>query len=433
MTMEEASRLWSEVLDSIKQSVEDYIFTTWFKHLELMKLQDRSLILLEKDIFILNVLRNRFGEMINNAIHLVFGQEYNAILVNEEELQKFTRSQEISFNPKYTFDTFVVGPSNKFANAAALAVASDPADAYNPLFLYGGVGLGKTHLMHAIGQHIMKHFPEKKVCYITSESFVTQLVEGIAKKNTSPLREKVRDVDVLMIDDIQFIAGKESTQVEVFHTFNELYENKKQIIFSSDRPPKDIPTLEERLRSRFEWGLIADIQRPDLETRMAILAAKAEREGILVDTEILYFIAEKMDTNIRELEGALTRVAAMSQLGGKRITLDLAQEALGRVMNISDTKKATPESIRKAVSEYYHVTEEDLLSSRRNKEVALPRQVGMYLTRDMTSLSTPRIGEFYGGRDHTTVLHACRAVAESAKNDKAMKDALEAIRAAACK
>ena len=429
MTMEEAAKKWAQALDMLHASFDGTTYRTWFKDIELSSVQGRSVILLLKEKFIFSVVKNRYSATLQQAVSACFGPEYEAALVDEEGLKKLTPSMEIAFNPKYTFDTFVVGPSNRFANAAAFAVASEPSDAYNPLFLYGGVGLGKTHLMHAIGQYILTHFPEKKVCYITSENFVNQLVEGIARKNTSPLREKVRSVDVLMIDDIQFIAGKNSTQEEVFHTFNELHSNGKQIILSSDRPPKEIPTLEERLRSRFEWGLIVDIQKPDLETRMAILAAKAESDGLEVDKEILYYIAEKIDTNIRDLEGALTRVTAMSQLVGDKLTLDLAKESLGRVLDMNQSKKATPESIRRAVAEYYGVGVDDLLSSRRNKEVALPRQIGMYLTREMTSLSTPRIGEFYGGRDHTTVLHACRAVADASQKEKEIRDALEAIRA----
>ncbi len=433
MTMEEASRRFTEVMDLLRGSTDANMFNSWFRHMELVRVQERTLILLVKEKFILGLLKNRWMSTIEQAVHMGFGPEYTVNLVDEDGLKKATPSAEISFNPKYTFDSFVVGPSNRFANAAALAVATEPAMAYNPLFLYGGVGLGKTHLMHAIGQYILQHFPEKKVFYITSENFVNQLVEGIARKNTSVLREKVRSVDVLMIDDIQFIAGKDSTQQEVFHTFNELHGNGKQIILSSDRPPKEIPTLEERLRSRFEMGLIADIQKPDLETRMAILSAKVESDGLFVDKDILYYIAEKIDTNIRDLEGALTRVTAMSQLSGEKLTLEMAQESLSRVLDMAGSRRATPESIRAAVAEYYTLTEEDLLSARRNKEIALPRQIGMYLTREMTGLSTTRIGDFYGGRDHTTVLHACRAVADASQKDKKLRDALEAIRSASAK
>ena len=433
MTMEEASRRFAEVMDVLRANTDPNAFRVWFQDMELARLQEKTLILLVKEKFILGLLKSRYMSTIVQAVRLKFGEDYNVDLVDEEGLKRYTPPSSLAFNPKYTFDSFVVGPSNRFANAAALAVATEPAQAYNPLFLYGGVGLGKTHLMHAIGQYIIQHFPEKKVCYITSESFVNQLVEGIARKNTSALRDNVRNVDVLMIDDIQFIAGKDSTQQEVFHTFNELHGNGKQIILSSDRPPKEIPTLEERLRSRFEMGLIADIQKPDLETRMAILSAKVESDGLVVDNNILYYIAEKIDTNIRDLEGALTRVTAMSELSGEKLTLEMAQESLSRVLDMAGSKKATPDSIRLAVAEYYSVSVEDLLSARRNKEIALPRQVGMYLTREMTSLSTTRIGDFYGGRDHTTVLHACRAVADSSKKDKELRDALEAIRSASVK
>ena len=321
-----------------------------------------------------------------------------------------------------------MGASNRFAHAASLAVAELPADAYNPLFLYGGVGLGKTHLMHAIGHYIHQNNPSARLLYITSENFTNQLITAIAQKTNQELRDRLRTVDVLMVDDIQFIAGKTATQEEFFHTFNELRDNGKQIIISSDRPPKEIPTLEERLRSRFEWGLIADIQKPDYETRIAILRKKAELEHIVISDSVLHYIAEKTESNIRELEGSLTRVNAMAQLSGGSITLDMAQEALESIMPSNEARAVTPEGIMKAVAAYFNVTEADLLSQRRNREIATARQVAMYLTREQTRLSTTRIGDLYGGRDHTTVMHACDKIAELAETDEAIRAAIQALK-----
>jgi len=335
---------------------------------------------------------------------------------------------ELMLNPKYTFDTFVVGSSNRFAHAASLAVAELPSDAYNPLFLYGGVGLGKTHLMHAIGHHIMQHNPGTRIMYITSESFTNQLIDAIARKSNQEFRDRFRTVDVLMVDDIQFIAGKTATQEEFFHTFNELHNAGKQIIICSDRPPKDIATLEERLRSRFEWGLIADIQKPDYETRIAILQKKAQLEHIDVSDEVLHYIAEKIESNIRELEGSLTRVNAMAMLSGSPLTLEVAREALDHILPAAQVKTVTPEGIIKTVTEYYKVTEADIVSQKRNREVARARQVAMYLIRELTQMSTTRIGDMFGGRDHSTVMYACEKIQEMEQKDAALKRELDYLR-----
>ncbi len=324
-------------------------------------------------------------------------------------------------NPKYTFSTFVIGNSNRFAHAASLAVAEAPAKAYNPLFIYGGVGLGKTHLMHAIGHYILSQNKKAKVLYVTSEKFTNELINSIQTNKNVDFRNRYRNVDVLLIDDIQFIAGKESTQEEFFHTFNALHEANKQIIISSDRPPKEIPTLEDRLRSRFEWGLITDIQPPDLETRIAILKKKAELENLEVDDDVLEFIAKRIESNIRELEGALTRIMAYSSLTNSTLDVSIAEEALKDIISSRQPKKITPELIQKVVSNHYQLKMEDLKSRKRSRPIVYPRQIAMYLCREMTDLSLPKIGDLFGGRDHTTVIHACDKVATDIKEDLQMK------------
>ena len=320
-------------------------------------------------------------------------------------------------NPRYTFDSFVVGPSNRFAQAASLAVAEDPAGAYNPLFLYGGVGLGKTHLMQAIAHYVREHHSSLFVVYVSSETFTNDLINALSRRSMAEFRRKYRHVDLLLIDDIQFVAGKEQTQEEFFHTFNALYEAGKQIVISSDRPPKDIPTLEERLRSRFEWGLTTDIQAPDLETRMAILSKKAAGEGITLPNDTLLYIATQIQSNIRELEGALIRVIAYASLQNSPPTPEVAAEALKDIVSARQTRVITIEAVQAAVAAHYSVDIEDLKAKKRTRTVTLPRQVAMYLCRELTDASLPRIGQEFGGRDHTTVIHAFEKIrAEAQKN-----------------
>lgn len=321
-------------------------------------------------------------------------------------------------NSKYTFDTFVIGSGNRFAHAASLAVAEAPAKAYNPLFLYGGVGLGKTHLMHAIGHFVLEHNPRAKVLYISSEKFTNEFINAIRDNRGESFRNKYRNIDVLLIDDIQFLAGKEGTQEEFFHTFNALHEERKQIIISSDRPPKEIPTLEERLRSRFEWGLITDIQPPDLETRIAILRKKAKADNLEVPIEAMVYIANQIDTNIRELEGALIRVVAYSSLINADITSHLAAEALKDIMPSSRPRVITIQDIQQKVGEFYGMKMEDFKARKRTKMVAYPRQIAMYLSRELTDFSLPKIGEAFGGRDHTTVIHAHEKISVALKTDQ---------------
>ena len=417
---------WENVLELLHNEVSDFQYNTWFKPMKPVMIdQDHMLILLD-DKFVVNLVKQRHQLMIKNAVAMSYGRDIQIDFSTEAEMPVTQKAQparpareetlESSLNPKYTFDSFVIGASNRFAHAASLAVAELPADAYNPLFLYGGVGLGKTHLMHAIGHYIHDNNPNAKLLYITSEKFTTMLIDAIGKKTNQEFREQMRTVDVLMVDDIQFISGKTATQEEFFHTFNELHSNGKQIIISSDRPPKDIPTLEERLRSRFEWGLIADIQKPDYETRIAILRKKADLEHISVDDEVLHYIAEKTESNIRELEGALTSVNAKANLIKQPLTIDLAREVLENVSS-GERKPVTPEALIKKVATFYQVSEADIISARRNREVAKARQVAMYLIREINHLSTTRIGELFGGRDHSTVMYACDKVAEQIQTD----------------
>ena len=335
----------------------------------------------------------------------------------------------IPLNPKYTFDTFVVGSGNRFAHAASLAVAESPALAYNPLFIYGGVGLGKTHLMHAIGQFILQQDPTKRILYIPGEHFTNELIRAIQQNRNIQFRNRFRNVDVLMVDDIQFIAGKESTQEEFFHTFNSLHTAGKQIILTSDRPPHEIARLEERLRSRFAWGLIADIKKPDVETRIAILRRKAETENIDVEDGVLEYIAAHIDTNIRELEGSLTRLVAYANLTQRPMTVQLVGEALRDLFVTQARKEVTPQLIMQTVADFYSLSVADLTSSTRRREITVPRQIAMYLTREMTNLSLPQIGQVFGNRDHTTILHGCEKIAAMLKDsDSGMERVVGDIR-----
>lgn len=429
---------WEQVLELLHEEVSDYQYMTWFKPMKPVMLdQDHMLILLD-DKFTVNLVKQRHQMMIKNAVAISYGRDIQIDFSTEAEMPVQTKapaaarpareeSMDVMLNPKYTFDSFVIGASNRFAHAASLAVAELPADAYNPLFLYGGVGLGKTHLMHAIGHYIHENNPSAKLLYITSEKFTTMLIDAIGKKTNQEFRDQMRTVDVLMVDDIQFISGKTATQEEFFHTFNELHSSGKQIIISSDRPPKEIPTLEERLRSRFEWGLIADIQKPDYETRIAILRKKADLEHISVDDEVLHYIAERTESNIRELEGALTSVNAKANLIKQPLTLELAREVLDNV-TAGERKPVTPESLIKKVAAFYQVSEADIVSQRRNREVAKARQVAMYLIREINHLSTTRIGELFGGRDHSTVMYACDKVAELLQTDSQLQADVSRLR-----
>ncbi|HBG6511078.1 TPA: chromosomal replication initiator protein DnaA [Clostridioides difficile] len=428
--------LWDKTLQLIKGDLTSVSFNTFFKNIVPLKIHLNDLILLAPSDFNKDILENRYLHLIEDAISQLSLKKYNIkfVLSEKEVADLNSDSTDLNYrvlypnlNPKYTFDTFVIGNSNRFAHAACVAVAESPAKAYNPLFLYGGVGLGKTHLMHAIGHHIVSQKKDSKVVYVSSEKFTNELINSIKDDKNEEFRNKYRNVDVLLIDDIQFIAGKERTQEEFFHTFNTLHEANKQIIISSDRPPKDIPTLEDRLRSRFEMGLITDIQAPDFETRIAILRKKAQLERIDVPNEVMSYIAKNIKSNIRELEGALTRVVAYSSLSNRVISFDLATEALKDIITTSKNEEINVLRIKEKVSSVFNLKMEDFNSKKRTRSIAYPRQIAMYLTRELTDLSLPKIGEEFGGRDHTTVIHAHDKVSKDIEESEEIKTKIDKI------
>ncbi len=432
-------QIWEDTLKIIKEELTEVSFNTWIKPIEPISLDKDTIILGAPNDFIKDILNNRYITLISNAIKQSSLQEYKIRLIlpsSDIRTSKNTRTHSrkefdsdfsnLQLNPKYTFDTFVIGNSNRFAHAACVAVAESPSKAYNPLFIYGGVGLGKTHLMNAIGHYILQNSPNTKVAYVSSETFTNELINSIRDDRNVEFRNKYRKVDVLLVDDIQFIAGKESTQEEFFHTFNALHESNKQIIISSDSPPKDIPTLEDRLRNRFEWGLITDIQPPDFETRTAILRKKAQMEDIDIPDEVMLLIAKKIQSNIRELEGALIRIVAYSSLTNSEITVDLASEALKEIFS-SKARQLNVDLIKEIVSNKYNIKMEDFESRKRTRAIAFPRQIAMYLTRELTDLSLPKIGEEFGGRDHTTVLHAHDKITNDIKDDRALNESIKSM------
>ncbi|MGL4797597.1 MAG: chromosomal replication initiator protein DnaA [Paraclostridium sp.] len=430
--------LWDKTLQLIKGELSPPSFNAFFKQIKPLKLHLNTLILLVPNDFTKGILEDRYLNLIESSANQLSLKKYKIKFVLSEDevrgLDSEDNSDELkpkknypNLNPKYTFDTFVIGNSNRFAHAACVAVAEAPARAYNPLFLYGGVGLGKTHLMHAIGHHIMEQKKDPKVVYVSSEKFTNELINSIKDDRNEEFRNKYRNVDVLLIDDIQFIAGKERTQEEFFHTFNSLHEANKQIIISSDRPPKEIPTLEDRLRSRFEMGLITDIQAPDFETRMAILRKKAQMENLDVPNEVTVYIAKNIKSNIRELEGALTRVVAYSSLTNRTISFELASEALKDIITTSKHEEITVNRIKEKVSSVFGLKMEDFNSKKRTRSISYPRQVAMYLSRELTDLSLPKIGEEFGGRDHTTVIHAHDKISKDIESNEDFKDKVNKI------
>ena len=431
--------LWEKTLQLIKGELSPPSFNAFFKQIKPLQIQSNTLILLVPNDFTKGILEDRYLNLIESSVNQLSLKKHNIkFVLSENEVKGLDRDQQLdddkqirkkypNLNPKYTFDTFVIGNSNRFAHAACVAVAEAPARAYNPLFLYGGVGLGKTHLMHAIGHHIMEQKKDPKVVYVSSEKFTNELINSIKDDRNEEFRNKYRNVDVLLIDDIQFIAGKERTQEEFFHTFNSLHEANKQIIISSDRPPKEIPTLEDRLRSRFEMGLITDIQAPDFETRMAILRKKAQMEDIDVPNEVTVYIAKNIKSNIRELEGALTRVVAYSSLTNRTISFELASEALKDIITTSKHEEITVNRIKEKVSVVFSLKMEDFNSKKRTRSISYPRQVAMYLSRELTDLSLPKIGEEFGGRDHTTVIHAHDKISKDIENNEDFKEKVNKI------
>ncbi|MDD2751512.1 MAG: chromosomal replication initiator protein DnaA [Candidatus Omnitrophica bacterium] len=435
---------WEKAREQLTEQLGKTTFDTWIAPLSAKPDGANRLIILAPDNFFKDWVETHYLTLLREVVSSAFEQNLEIslavrVLTSSEEAQQNPIAKETpvaaqvdqaaraGLNPRYTFDNFVIGPSNRHAHAYSLAVSEAPAKTYNPLFIYGGVGLGKTHLMQAICHQIVKNSPATKICYLTSERFTNELIDAIQHHSTSAFRQQYRNkVDVLVIDDIQFIAGKESTQEEFFHTFNTLYDAHKQIIISSDRPPKEISNLQDRLVSRFSWGLATDIQPPDLETRVAILKKKIEREPVAVPQEVIFFIAQLIKTNIRELEGALIRTIAYSLLEEKPISLSLAKEVLKDLLR-EPQKLITIDFIQRCVAEEFGVTLADFRAKKRNKTIVLPRQIAMYLSRELTDLSLPEIGDFFGGKDHTTVLHSVNKIKEEVIKNEVLKNKIERV------
>jgi len=442
--LENLDELWAAALNIIKEKISKPSFETWLKNTTAERFSQDTLTIGVPNDFARDWLEGHYKNLITDALYELTGTKLKIKLVIPDAIDSQNKQKNFKqpthrastnyehspmmLNPKYTFDSFVIGAGNRFAHAASLAVAEAPARSYNPLFIYGGVGLGKTHLMHAIGHYIQEHNPEASLVYISSEKFTNEFINAIMDNKAVNFRNKYRNVDILLIDDIQFLAGKEQTQEEFFHTFNTLHEENKQIIISSDRPPKEIPTLEDRLRSRFEWGLITDITPPDLETRIAILNKKAKAEGLDVPNEVMLYIANQIDTNIRELEGALIRVIAYSSLVNQDIDASLAADALKDIIPSKEPKKITIQTIQEIVAEKYNIKIEDFAARKRTRSIAFPRQIAMYLARELTDLSLPKIGDSFGGRDHTTVIHAHDKITEMLDKDAHLKREIENIK-----
>ncbi len=396
--------VWKQLLEKVQEDIGTTSFDIWFSKVKFNSFRNDRFYITVPDSLTKEWIESRYLDFMQTKLRSLTNQNVALQIATHSSLEKedfFTQ-----LNSKYTFDTFVVGNSNRFAHAACYAVGESPFKAYNPLFIYGGVGLGKTHLMQAIGHHILSKKPSCVVMYVSSEQFTNDLIMSIKDDTTSAFRNKYRTIDVLLVDDIQFLAGKERTQEEFFHTFNTLYEANKQVVISSDRPPRNIPTLEDRLRSRFEWGLITDIQPPDLETRIAILRKKAQSDDLNVPYDVLDYIANYIDSNIRELEGALVRLIAYATINNKPLDMNTATEALKDILPPPRPRKITIETIQKTVSSHYGIEMTEFLSKKRNKHLVYPRQIAMYLCRKLTDASFPQIGEQFGGRDHTTVMHA---------------------------
>ena len=439
----ELDTIWTQSLDLIKNRLPALAFNTWFKNTEPVAIHEGSFVVSTPNRYAKEWIESRHVPMIKTALYEVMGKDMGVkITVRKESAappapreadgapaqeRSAAPKKTAQFNPRYVFDNFVVGDGNQFAHAASIAVSENPAQAYNPLFIYGGAGLGKTHLLHAIGAYASTINPDMSIRYVTSETFTNEFIQSIMNKKNLAFQNKYRSADILLIDDIQFIIGKEQTQEEFFHTFNVLYEAHKQIVVSSDRPPKEMPTLEDRLRSRFEWGLIVDIQPPNLETRIAILQKKAELLGLEVGDDVVQYIAGRRQLNVRELEGALTRVAAFADLTNSDIDMALTKDILKEILPESRPKKITPLSIMRETAKYFGVSVADLTGNNRSRHISYPRQVSMYLVRELTDNSLPKIGDDFGGRDHTTVMHGISKISALLKKDKEAKTQVQEI------
>ena len=436
--------LIAKIKEELKPEVTKISFDTWIMPLDIRSIDGNNIVFTATSEYQKDFIENKYKSLIFNTLRYITNKDWTFSVI---DLSKEDQTEEIisaekdeaflaevetnksTLNPKYTFETFVVGNTNRFAHAAALAVGNEPAKSYNPLFLYGGVGLGKTHLMHAIGNRIIENNKNYNVLYVTSEKFTNQLINAIKDNKNEFFRNKYRNIDVLLIDDIQFIAGKERVQEEFFHTFNALYEEGKQIIISSDKPPRDIPFLEDRLKSRFEWGLLADISIPDYETRLAILRKKAQDENIIIDDSILSNIANKIDSNIRELEGVFNKIVARASLTHSPITIELAENIINE-FKFESEKVISCEFIKETIAKYFSINKDDLAGNKRSNDIAFPRQIAMYLCREIANMSYPQIGEDFGGRDHSTVMHACRKIEKEIKeksNTKLIVDSVKNI------
>ena len=442
MQEKQLEELLTKAKELITNEMSPIAYDTWIKELQIKDFNNGQVLLYIEDDFKKDSISSRYRDLLANTFKYITNKECSVTIISKENLSEEQNLNNVStnnnsynnivynsstLNPKYTFDSFVVGNNNRFAHAAALAVAEAPGTSYNPLFIYGGVGLGKTHLMHAIGNEILKTNKDSKIIYVTSEQFTNQLVNAIKDNTNEEFRSKYRNIDVLLIDDIQFIAGKDRTQEEFFHTFETLHNNGKQIIISSDRPPKEINLLEDRLKSRFEWGLLADISNADYETRLAILRKKAQSDNIIIDDEILSNIADRIDTNIIELEGALNKLIAKASLVNSPITMEMGEWAINEIVTSND-KVISAQYIQEVVSKYFNIDVKDIAGSKRSSDVVFPRQIAMYLCRTVPQLSLPQIGKEFGNRDHTTVMHACNKIEKDIKENKETKLIVESVK-----
>ena len=440
----EKDELLNQAKELLKEEVTQIAYETWFSPMVITEITDTKIVLKASSPYAKEMLETRYADLVLNTFKFITNRDWTISVfamedgknvesggvitsnnkdIQDTEIETSTRT----LNPKYTFETFVVGNNNRFAHAAAIAVGDKPGESYNPLFLYGGVGLGKTHLMQAIGNRILQNNRAAKILYVTSEKFTNQLINAIKDNKNEVFRNKYRTIDVLLIDDIQFIAGKERVQEEFFHTFNALYEDKKQIIISSDKPPREIQFLEDRLKSRFEWGLLADISCPDYETRLAILRKKAQEEKILVDDNILANIANKIDSNIRELEGVFNKIIATASLTHTPITIELAENTINEFKAASE-KVLSADFVKETVAKYFNINKDDLSSNKRSNEIAFPRQIAMYLCREVANMSYPKIGDDFGNRDHSTVMHACKKIEKEVKDKNNTKLIVESVK-----
>ena len=431
-TPEEKAK-WDRLIEMIRESLESsgqvHFYNMFIKPLKLYAVTSDTLYISGDNAFNLYHMKQRYATMLYSTVPVVFGKRYELEYYPESEIDAVVgRHEQSALNEKYTFENFIVGQSNNLAFATALAVAQTPGDAYNPLFIYGGVGLGKTHLVNAIGNYIVRENPKMKVLLMTSEAMTNELIDAITRKKTSEQRERIRSVDVLMVDDVQFFSKTKATQEEFFHTFNSLYEKQKQIIIASDRPPKELPEIQERLRSRFEWGLTVDIQKPDYETRAAILRQKAAEMGVEVPADVIDYIAQNVNSNIRELEGCLTNLNAHAELMNQPISLELARTALAGRIGQQASRAITPELIIEVIARQYDLEPGDITGKKRSQGIALPRQIAMYLCRQLTTLSTTSIGQAFGGRDHTTVMHGCDKVADAMDADFSFQKKVQELR-----